>query len=80
MILLYNFESAIFRSIGETRAPLIALFGAGCLNVVLNLFFVAVLGMMVDGVAIATVVSNAVSSALPYYRPSRRRPSGGTLG
>ena len=68
VILLYNFESAIFRSIGETRAPLVALFGAGCLNVVLNLFFVAVLGMMVDGVAIATVVSNAVSSALLYRR------------
>ena len=71
VILLYNFESAIFRSIGETKAPLIALAGAGCLNVALNLFFVAVLKMMVDGVAIATVVSNAVSSVLLYRRLRR---------
>lgn len=68
VILLYNFEAAIFRSVGETRIPLIALAGSGVLNVVLNLFFVAVLHMTVDGVAIATVISNAVSSLLLYRR------------
>lgn len=41
---------------------------AGILNVLLNLFFVAVLHMTVNGVAIATVVSNAVSSILLFYR------------
>lgn len=39
VILLYNFEAAIFRSVGNTRTPLIALFASGILNVVLNLFF-----------------------------------------
>lgn len=68
VILLYNFEAAIFRSVGETRIPLIALAGSGVLNVILNLFFVAVLHMTVDGVAIATVISNAVSSLLLYRR------------
>ena len=38
------------------------------LNVLLNLFFVAVLHMTVDGVAIATVISNAVSAALLFRR------------
>lgn len=38
------------------------------LNVVLNLFFVIVLKMTVNGVAIATVISNAVSSLLLLYR------------
>ena len=38
------------------------------LNVLLNLFFVAVLHMTVDGVAIATVLSNGVSSVLLYRR------------
>lgn len=38
------------------------------LNVILNLFFVAVLHMTVNGVAIATVISNAVSSVLLYRR------------
>ena len=66
VILLYNFEAAIFRSIGETKIPLIALASSGILNVILNLFFVAVLHMTVDGVAIATVSSNAVSSAILY--------------
>ena len=62
VILLYNFEAAIFRSIGDTKTPLIALTASGVLNVLLNLFFVAVLHMTVNGVAIATVISNAVSS------------------
>ena len=71
VILLYNFEAAIFRSVGETKIPLIALLASGVLNVALNLFFVAVLGMTVNGVAIATVISNAVS-ALLLYRWLRR--------
>lgn len=66
VILLYNFEAAIFRSIGDTRTPLMALTASGILNVLLNLFFVAVLHMTVNGVAIATVISNAVSSALLF--------------
>ena len=57
VILLYNFEAAIFRSIGDTKMPLAALTVSGILNVILNLFFV-----------IATVLSNAVSSVLLLRR------------
>ena len=71
VILLYNFEAAIFRSVGETKIPLMALLASGVLNVALNLFFVAVLHMTVNGVAIATVISNAVSSVLLYGRLRR---------
>lgn len=67
VILLYNFESAIFRSQGNTRTPLICLTISGCINVVLNLFFVLVIGMSVDGVATATVISNVISSFLLFY-------------
>ncbi len=66
VILLYNFEAAIFRSIGQTKLPLIALAVSGVINVLLNLFFVIVLKMDVDGVAIATVVSNALSSIILF--------------
>ncbi|MBD5540618.1 MAG: MATE family efflux transporter [Lachnospiraceae bacterium] len=66
VILLYNFESAIFRSCGNTQTPLIALVISGVLNVVLNLFFVRGLGMDVDGVATATVISNLISSAILF--------------
>lgn len=68
VILLYNFEAAIFRSVGETKIPLQALAISGVLNVCLNLFFVIVLKMTVNGVAIATVISNAVSSILLFLK------------
>lgn len=71
VILLYNFEAAIFRSIGDTKIPLIALAVSGVLNVILNLFFVIVLNMSVEGVAIATVISNTVSSAILFVRLMR---------
>ena len=71
VILLYNFEAAIFRSVGDTKVPLMALATSGVLNVLLNLFFVAVLHMTVNGVAIATVISNAFSAALLYRRLRR---------
>lgn len=64
VIFLYNFESAIFRSAGDTKTPLIALAVSGILNVILNIFFVTVLDMTVDGVAIATVIANLVSSII----------------
>lgn len=67
-ILLYNFESAVFRSVGETKMPLIALAFSGVLNVLLNLFFVIVCHRNVDGVAIATVISNVVSSCFLFYK------------
>ena len=71
VILLYNFESAIFRSIGETKTPLKALAISGILNVLLNLFFVVVLKMTVNGVAIATVISNLISSVLLFIKLSK---------
>lgn len=64
VILLYNFESAIFRAAGQTRLPLFALALSGALNVVLNLVLVIGFHMSVNGVALATVISNAVSSLL----------------
>ena len=71
VILLYNFEAAIFRSVGDTKVPLAALAISGVLNVLLNLFFVIVLHMTVNGVAIATVTANAVSAFLLYRRLTR---------
>ena len=71
VILLYNFEAAIFRSVGDTRVPLQTLAFSGVLNVLLNLFFVIVLHMTVNGVATATVISNAISSLLLFVRLRR---------
>jgi Na+-driven multidrug efflux pump len=61
VILLYNFEAAIFRGIGNTRIPFLALVISGLINVGLNVFFVVFMGRTVDGVATATVISNMIS-------------------
>lgn len=63
-LMVYNFGSAILRSIGDTKRPLIALASSGVINVVLNIIFVACFGMGVSGVAIATVCSEAISAFL----------------
>lgn len=66
-IMLYNFIASIFRSKGDTKRPLFALTISGIVNVLLNLFFVVVLHMNVEGVAIATVISNIISSSILLY-------------
>lgn len=66
-IMLYDFESAIFRSQGDTRTPLICLAFSGIVNVALNIFFVVAMGMDVEGVALATVLADALSAALLFY-------------
>lgn len=63
-LMLYNFGAAILRSIGDTKRPLYYLTVAGIVNVVLNLVFVIIFNMSVDGVAIATVISEIISSLL----------------
>ncbi len=60
----YNFGSAVLRAVGDTKRPLYYLLAAGVINVILNLIFVIVFSMGVAGVAIATVISQAVSAAL----------------
>ena len=66
VIFLYNFESSIFRSVGDTRTPLVVLTISGVLNVLLNLLFVIGFHMSVAGVALATVISNAASAAVLF--------------
>ena len=60
--LLYNFIAALVRANGDTRRPLYVLVASGLANVVFNLIFVLVFKMSVDGVAIATVISQAISA------------------
>ena len=63
VMMLYNFCAAILRAAGETVKPLVYLTIGGVVNVILNVFFVLVLKKDVEGVAIATVVSQAISAA-----------------
>lgn len=63
-MLVYNFGSAILRSVGDTKRPLYFLITAGIINVLLNMLFVIVFQMDVVGVALATVISECISAAL----------------
>lgn len=67
-ILLYNFEAAIFRSVGITRMPLQALAVSTVLSICLDLVFVPVLHWGVAGVAIATAIAYTVSAATLFIR------------
>ena len=62
--MLYNICAAILRAIGDTKRPLYFLTIAGVINVVLNLIFVIGCHLSVAGVALATIMSQAVSAAL----------------
>ena len=64
MTMLYNFSSALLRAVGDTKRPLYCLAAAGLINVVLNLVFVIGFSMSVAGVALATIISQAVSACL----------------
>lgn len=62
--LTYNFGSAILRAVGDTKRPLYFLLTAGIVNVIFNLIFVIVFHRGVDGVAMATVISQCISAYL----------------
>ena len=70
--LTYNFCASILRATGDTRSPLVFLFIAGIVNVVLNLIFVVFFHMNVAGVALATAISQAVSAVLVIRALMRR--------
>ena len=66
-IMIYNYGSAILRSMGDSRRPFLSLTLSGVLNVALNLLFVIVFHLHVVGVGLATVLSNCVSAGLILY-------------
>ncbi len=61
---LTNFLAAVLQAQGDTKTSLYALTATGLLNIALNLFFVMVVGLSVEGVAIATAIANLVSSLI----------------
>ena len=64
LMMVGNFAYSIMRGIGDSRRPLYFLLTASGVNLVLNIVFVKFLHMDVEGVAVATVISEIVSSGL----------------
>ena len=69
----YNILSGVLRGLGDSVSALIYLLVATVLNIGLDIFFVKVVGIGVAGVAVATVISQFVSSALCLIKLSRMR-------
>ncbi len=63
-LLIYNMGSGILRAVGDSTRPLYFLILTSLLNIALDLFFVLVLRMGIEGVAYATILSQFVSAVL----------------
>lgn len=62
--MIYNFGASMLRSTGDTKRPLLYLTIAGVVNVIVNIITVVFFGMGVKGVALATILSQAISAIL----------------
>ena len=72
---LYNFYSALFRSVGRTAVPLLILAAATGLNLGLDILFLSVLGLGVAGAALATAAAQLCSALLCLLYLCLRTPS-----
>jgi len=67
----YNILSGIIRGLGDSFSALVYLLVATVINIVLDIYFVAGLGMGVAGVALATIIAQIVSSILCFIKLSK---------
>lgn len=67
-LVLYNIAVGILQAMGDSKHPLIYLIISSCINVVLDLLFVAVLGYGVGAAALATIIAQGVSAVLAFRR------------
>ena len=74
-MVMYNSFCGIMRAVGDSRTPLYFLVISSLLNVVLDLFFVAVLKMSVVGAALATIIAQIISALLCARRLMRTTES-----
>ena len=70
---VYNYAAAILRNVGDSKTPLLILSSSGILNVLLNLLFVIVFHMTVDGVALATIISQYASATAAIFVLIKRK-------
>ena len=64
----YNILGGMLRGLGDSASALIYLIIATILNIFLDIFFVANLGLGVPGVALATVIAQTISAILSFFK------------
>ncbi len=72
--LLYNFEAAILRAVGDSVVPLIILIISTALNILLDLLLVCVFDTGVTGAALATVAAQLISAIVCLVYLVKKRP------
>ncbi|MDO5363229.1 MAG: MATE family efflux transporter [Eubacteriales bacterium] len=65
--LIYNMGSGILRAVGDSKRPLYVLIVTCILNIILDVVFIVAFGMGVAGVAVATILSQAVSAGIVVW-------------
>ncbi|HIQ98821.1 MAG TPA: MATE family efflux transporter [Candidatus Scybalocola faecavium] len=71
---LYNILAAIIRSLGDSRTPVIFLALASLINIVLDIVFIKLFNMNVEGPALATVISQAISGIVCLFYMRKKFP------
>ena len=72
-IFIYNIGSSILRAIGDSKTPLFYLIYCCVINIILDLVFVVFFKMGVAGVAIATIISQAISAVMVTVKLMREK-------
>ena len=72
MSMMFNFFADSLRALGDSKSPLYFLLMASALNIVLDIIFIRVVHMGVEGAALATVLAQGVSAGLCFIRILRK--------
>ena len=74
-LVMYNMFVSILQASGESRFPLLCLVASSLTNIVLDILFISVFHMDVEGAALATVISEILSMVLVGTRLLKTRDS-----
>lgn len=73
IMMMYNFCASILRAVGDTKKPMYFLILGGIIKAIFTVLFVSVFNMTVDGVAIATIISNTIACTLSFIALSKKK-------
>lgn len=74
-IAVSTYIAAIFRTVGKANIPLYGALVCGAVNLGMNIFFIKVCSMSVDGVALATLIANVLSTVIYMFFILREKGS-----
>lgn len=70
--ILYNITAAVIRALGDSKSPIIFLAISSIINIGLDYILIVIVGMNVEGAALATVISQGVSGVICIFFMKKR--------